>query len=163
MTTEELQNLKQLLISDKLEIVIRALCMKMPQNEDVISISGRLNDLRNEKAKGTLTYEEAQRTRNQIREATLSIINGYSERNDLEHKISNDSGPFSILIAIACLMFFAFMVYMVSQCPFPNYSEPYRGSPPPVSNNTHEEKHSPITTKIPLPFFEEKNVSCESK
>ena len=74
MTEVELQHLRNLLKLDSLEDVVKFLHRKIPQNEEVIQISGRLNSLRTEIIKGTLNFEETQRVRNNIRTALISII-----------------------------------------------------------------------------------------
>ncbi len=161
MTASELQNLRHQIKSDNLEDVVRFLHEKMPQNEEIIQISGRLNYWRTAIIKGILSSEETQKERNNIRASLLSIIDKYSENIDLQNRIKKHVNPLpSIFSLLAVFLAFIFLVVKAPKCSFPSIADSYPKQNydiPPVTVKPEEKKIS-IGTTIAAPFFEEKQI-----
>lgn len=161
MTEVELQHLRNLLKLDNLEDVIKILHRIIPQNEDVIQISGRLNYLRTEIIKGTLNFEETQRVRNNIRTALISIINKHSERVKLQPTINHINPLPSLFFSMVCFfMIIGVLVFINPKCSFPMFVDSYpkiNYDIPPVTLEP-EEKQVPLGSNISVPFFEEKKI-----
>ncbi len=161
MTEVELQHLRNLLKLDSLEDVVKFLHRKIPQNEEVIQISGRLNSLRTEIIKGTLNFEETQRVRNNIRTALISIINNHNEKVNLQHTIHKHINPLPTIFFMGFLfIIIGFFVFITPKCSFPRFADSdskKKFDIPPVTVE-QEEKQVPLGSNISVPFFEEKKI-----
>ena len=81
MQKAKIEYLRERVNSDKLEDAIKILRTEIPENDDVVSIGGRLNRMNAQTVRGIANSDELNNERNNIRESLILFLNKLSEKN----------------------------------------------------------------------------------